>query len=105
MKIVQKDGDRVPELVAEVRDRIIARGHSQARTVVARLHGGRLEDRQVAALASVSLGALVGYRIEEAMFGPRPVKDDEFLEMWVDVMMAYAERSGAKRAMVATEEG
>ena len=34
MKVVQKDGDRFPELVAKVRDRIIARGHRQGVAVV-----------------------------------------------------------------------
>jgi AcrR family transcriptional regulator len=92
MKVVQKEGDRFPELAAKVNERIIARGQGQAVTVVGRMLGDVLDERQVAAVGAVALGALVGYRIEEAMFGPRPVKDDEFLEAWVDMLMAYAER-------------
>src|SRR3954454_2365057 len=65
MKVVQKDGDRFPELAATVRDRIITRGHGQARAVVSRLAGDALGEQATAALASVALGALVGYRIEE----------------------------------------
>ena len=90
MKVVQKDGDQFPELAAMVRERIITRGHGQARAVVSRVFGGALGDAETEALASVALGSLVGYRIEEAMFGPRPVGEEEFLETWVDVLMSYA---------------
>jgi len=93
MKVVQKDGDTFPELAKAVHDAIIERGHRQARTAVSRLTGGSLDEDQTAALASVALGALVGYRIEEAMFGPRPVDEEAFLQMWVDVLTAYAERA------------
>jgi AcrR family transcriptional regulator len=104
MKVVQKDGDRFPELVAEVRKRIIERGHRQGMTVITRLVGSELDESEVAALASVALGSLVGYRIEESMFGPRPVSEEDFLETWVDVLMAYAERKGVvPTAKVATE--
>jgi AcrR family transcriptional regulator len=105
MKVVQKDGDRFPELAAKVNARIIVRGHRQAQTVVGRLFGEVLEEHEVAALASVALGSLVGYRIEEAMFGPRPVTEEDFLEAWVDLLMTYAERHGVVRPAVTTEAG
>lgn len=98
MKVVQKDGDRFPEIAAKVNEQIIVRGHGQAVTVVRRLLGDVLDERQIAALASVALGALVGYRIEEAMFGPRPVGEEKFLEAWVDVVMVYVERKMLERA-------
>jgi hypothetical protein len=105
MKVVQKDGDRFPQLAERVNARIIARGHGQAVTVVERLVGGALGEREVASLASVALGALVGYRIEEAMFGPRPVGEDEYLETWVDLLMAYVGRLGIGRAAITTKAG
>jgi AcrR family transcriptional regulator len=105
MKVVQKDGDRFPELVAKVRERIIARGHRQGVTIVRRILGETLDDGQVEALASVALGALVGYRIEETMFGPRPVSEEHFLETWVDLLMAYAARIEAARTAVTSEAG
>ncbi len=105
MKVVQKDGDRFPELVAKVRDRIIARGHRQGVAVVGRLFGDVLDERQVAALASVALGSLVGYRIEETMFGPRPVSEDAYLEAWVDLLVTYAERKGIVQAATTSEVG
>jgi AcrR family transcriptional regulator len=98
MKVVQKEGERFPELVAKVRERIIARGHRHGAAAVARLFGDVLDERQVTALASVALGALVGYRIEEAMFGPRPVKEEDYLAVWVDMLVTYAERKGVVHA-------
>jgi AcrR family transcriptional regulator len=103
MKVVQKDGDRFPEIAAKVNARIIARGHEQSVSVVRRVFGDLLDERQVAALGALALGALVGYRVEEAMFGPRPVSESDFLEAWVDVLMAYAERKGAPQAAVSSE--
>ncbi len=105
MKIVQKDGDRFPEIAAKVNTRIIARGHAQAVTAVGRLLGDVLDERQIAAVASVALGSLVGYRVEEAMFGPRPVGEEEFLEAWVDFLMVYAERKLLERAAATNEAG
>jgi AcrR family transcriptional regulator len=105
MKVVQKDGDRFPELTAKVRDRIIARGHRQGVAVVGRLFGEVLDERQIAALASVALGSLVGYRIEETMFGPRPVSEEDYVAAWVDLLMTYAERHGIVRPAVTTEVG
>jgi AcrR family transcriptional regulator len=105
MKVVQKDGDRFPELTAKVRDRIIARGHRQGVAVVGRLFGKVLDERQIAALASVALGSLVGYRIEETMFGPRPVSEEDYVAAWVDLLMTYAERHGIVRPAVTTKVG
>jgi AcrR family transcriptional regulator len=105
MKVVQKDGDRFPELTSKVRDRIIARGHRQGVAVVGRLFGEVLDERQIAALASVALGSLVGYRIEETMFGPRPVSEEDYVAAWVDLLMTYAERHGIVRSAVTTEVG
>jgi len=105
MKVVQKDGDRFPELVAKVRERIIARGHRQGVAIVTRILGETLDDRQIEALVSVALGALVGYRIEETMFGPRPVGEEDFLEAWVELLMAYAARAEAAPTAVTSEAG
>ena len=105
MKVVQKDGDRFPELAAKVSARIIARGHQQGIVIVGRLLGDVLSEREVAAVVSVALGALVGYRIEEAMFGPRPVSEDDFLETWVNMLMSFAERRGLVPAAGTSEVG
>jgi AcrR family transcriptional regulator len=105
IKLVQKEGDRFPELAAAMDERIIERAQVQGVGVVSRLVGDALDEAEVAALAAVARLALVGYRIEEVMFGPRPIPEDDFLEAWVDVLMAYAERQGVAGAAIASETG
>jgi AcrR family transcriptional regulator len=105
MKVVQKDGDRFPELVAMVRERIIERGHRQGVAFVGRLFGDVLEERQITALASVALGSLVGYRIEETMFGPRPVSEEDYVEIWAEMLVTFAERYGVVRPAITNEAG
>jgi AcrR family transcriptional regulator len=92
IKIVQKEGDRVPELVAEVHERIVARGHRDAEELVIRIMGDAATGRE-AAFAAVLLDALVGYRLERTMFG-RPanqVAKEDFIETWVEVVATYVE--------------
>jgi AcrR family transcriptional regulator len=105
MKVVQKDGDRFPELVATVRARIVERGRKQGVALVGRLFGEVLDGRQVEALASVALGSLVGYRIEETMFGPRPVSEEDYLAAWVEMLVTYAERFDVVRPAVTSKAG
>ena len=103
VKIVQKEGDRFPELAAAMNDRIVSQAQAQGVGVVSRLVGETLDETKVAALAAVAWLALVGYRIEEAMFGPGPVAEDDFLEAWIDLLMAFAERQGVADAAITTK--
>jgi AcrR family transcriptional regulator len=91
MKIVQKDGDQYPELAARVHERIVARGHRDAEEIVTRALGETAEG--AAALAEVALNSLVGYRIEQTMFGADmpSVSEEDFIETWVDVVATYVE--------------
>ena len=105
VKVVQKEGDRFPELAAAFDERIIARAQAQGAGVVSRLIGDARDESEIAALAAVARLTLVGYRIEEAMFGPRPIPEKDFLDAWVDLLMAYAERQGVADAPIASEAG
>jgi AcrR family transcriptional regulator len=94
MRVVQKDGDQFPELVADVHERIVSRGHEEARKSIERLaehHGVSVSDTD--AIAAVSLGALVSYRLQERMFGVPPggVSEDDFITAWVDVWVRFVE--------------
>ena len=74
MKVVQKDGDRFPELVPRCTSGSSRPGHAQAARIV-RAHVRRARHRRGAdprAMAAVALGALVDYRLEETMFGVPP---------------------------------
>jgi AcrR family transcriptional regulator len=100
MRIVQKDGDQFPELVAQVHERIVSRGHREAAKLIGRLlEEGGIVDRNADALAAVALGSLVDYRIEERMFGvpPGAIGEDEFIEAWVDVWTAFVRAGVAEK--------
>jgi AcrR family transcriptional regulator len=101
MRVIQKDGDQFPELVAEVHERIVNRGHEEARKLIARVveQSGISVDNSDA-LAAVALSAPVAYRIEERMFGVPPggVSEDDFIEAWVDLWVGFAENETAAQA-------
>ena len=100
MKVVQKDGDRFPELVREVHARIVAPGHAQAAAIFERMFADLgIEDRNPRAIAAVALGALVDYRIEETMFGVPPggIGEEEFIAAWVDTWESFARGAAAPR--------
>lgn len=95
IKVVQKDGDRFPELVAEVHERIIVPGHAQAAEMFRRMFADAgIEDRESRAHAAVALGALVGYVLEHTMFGavPGEVAEADFIEAWVDTWETYVRK-------------
>ena len=92
MKVVQKDGDRFPEVVAEVHERIIGPGHAQAADMFTRVFAeAGIEDRDPRAFAAAALGALVGYVLEQTMFDALPgsVSEDEFIDAWVDTWETF----------------
>jgi AcrR family transcriptional regulator len=98
MRVIQKDGDQYPELVAEVHERIVSRGHEEARKLIARIAShSEVDFPNTDALAAVALSAPVAYRIVERMFGVPPggVSEDDFIEAWVDLWVAFAETQAA----------
>ena len=103
MRVVQKDGDQFPELVAEVRERIVERGHREAANVMGRMFAeAGLSGAEADALAAVALGSLVNYRIEETMFGVPPggVDEERFIEAWVDLWSTFAEAKAGRNSEV-----
>jgi AcrR family transcriptional regulator len=90
-RIVMKEGDRFPELAAAFRDAIVVRGHRAAAEWVAAYtarHGVEAVDAQ--AFGSLVVDALVGYTLEELLFGPHPtgVDEDRFIAAWVQATEA-----------------
>ena len=73
-------------------ERIIAPGHAQAADDVRAVFAERrCRGRDPRAFAAVALGSLVGYGIEETMFGAPPggVSEDDFIEAWVDTCVTF----------------
>ncbi|MDQ3954774.1 MAG: TetR/AcrR family transcriptional regulator [Actinomycetota bacterium] len=94
IRILHREGDEFPDLVAQFHERIVRRGLELA-TGFFRLKqkeaGLDLQDHDPEAIAAVALGSIINYRVEEAMFGepPGPVSEERFIKTWVDVWSTY----------------
>lgn len=101
IRMVMREGERFPEIAVTFRARVVRRSHAlAARWISERLpqHGGYVEDPE--ALGSVLVDALVGYVVEELLFGPAAggVDDERFLSAWVQTahaLMSSTIRSAA----------
>jgi AcrR family transcriptional regulator len=105
MRVVQKDGDQYPELVADVHARIVSRGHEEARVLIERLaEQAGVSIANTDAVAAVALSSLVAYRIQERMFGlpPGGVGEDDFIEAWVDLWVAFLQSRAASARLSET---
>ena len=86
-RIVMKEGERFPEIAEAFREAIVMRGHRMAAEWIARhveREGGHVDDPD--AFASVTTDSLVGYTLQEVLFGPAPagVDEERFLAAWVE---------------------
>jgi AcrR family transcriptional regulator len=91
IRVVMKEGERFPEVAEIFKGRVVQRSHRlAARWIRERLprHGGHAEDPE--ALGSVIVDALVGYVVEELLFGPAAGggDDERFLAAWVQTTHA-----------------
>lgn len=85
-RIVMKEGDRFPELAAAFREAIVQPGHRLATSWIkaqAAATGAEIPDPE--AVASILLDSLVGFTLQETLFGPAAggVDDERFLAAWV----------------------
>jgi AcrR family transcriptional regulator len=90
-RIVMKEGERFPEIAEAFREAIVMRGHRMAADWVTRYverEGGHVDDPD--AFASVTTDSLVGYTLQEVLFGPAPagVDEERFLAAWVEATHA-----------------
>lgn len=84
LRILLKDADRFPKILAAAHDRLIAPMYAE----FARWLGGHLDgtaDVDVDAVAAVALGAILQYRASEVLLGgpPAGVDEERFLQSWV----------------------
>jgi hypothetical protein len=96
-----KEGDRFPEIAEAFHEAIVRRGHRLAAERLA--HHAREAGRPLAdpdAVASVSVDSLVGYTLQEVLFGPAfaGVDDERFLGAWVEATLAMIESLTAERS-------
>jgi AcrR family transcriptional regulator len=95
IRIVMRDGGRVPELAERFRATVVRRGTDLATETLrryARERGVELADPE--ALGEVVCASLVGFNLQQVMFGERfvDVDSDRFAAAWVDACVALVEQ-------------
>lgn len=93
MRILLREGDRFPELLAEAREHVIQASHRAfAAWIRAAADSGVLRARDPEAVGAVALSALVHYVLDETMLGEPPgrIAEDRFVAGWVDLVAALA---------------
>jgi AcrR family transcriptional regulator len=95
LRLVMKEGDRIPELAARFREAIVRRGLELATEVIRRYgreQGVEFVDPEAA--GEVMCASLVGYSVQQLLFGPDfvGVDDERFVAAWVDAAIVAIEQ-------------
>jgi AcrR family transcriptional regulator len=99
-RIVIAEGDRFLGLKRRFQERIVDRAYAEAVTFIERkVESGQLGDVDREALASLMLGALLGYTLEQDVFERLPggVTQERFIKVFVDSCMAFANGTEEER--------
>lgn len=100
-RVIEKEGERFPELVELMWERVIRQGYADAAEFARRrLKGLELADAvDVDALAAIAVSAVVNYRRTEWTFGhpPGDIDEERFVATFVEMFVLLFER-GAGRA-------
>ena len=90
LRILLKDGDRFPKVMADARRRLIDPAYQEFAGWLRR----HMCIDDVDSLAAVALGAIVQYRAIEALMGAPPAGQDEesFLQAWVTLVADGVQR-------------
>lgn len=95
IRIVMRDGGRVPELADRFHATVVRRGIALATETLERYAAERgVEVGDPAALGEVVCASLVGYSLQQVMFGDRfaEVDDERFAAAWVDSCVAIVDQ-------------
>jgi AcrR family transcriptional regulator len=96
VRLLEQDGDRVPDIRDLVRERIIDAGHRRVEALVRRRLGeGSTLDTEV--LATLIIGPLANHRRVSWTYGSPPlgVDDDRLLTTWVESLVTLLGAMGA----------
>lgn len=97
VRILQRETESVPDLVDRYHQRIARRGYALAAEWFRyKLKEACLPDQDCEAVATIALGAVVNYRLEEALLGapPADVEEERFVQAFIDVWTTYARGLG-----------
>ncbi len=92
-RVVILEGDRFPKLKRRYREKIVDRAYEEVIAFVANaIKEQELPEVDAEAVSVVVVGALLGYRIEQDVFGrvPAGVDQDRFVAALVDTCTAFA---------------
>jgi AcrR family transcriptional regulator len=93
IRILQKEGDSFPELLGDVRTRLVERAYSETVAwLQAKQEQGQVGPGDVEAIAVVALGSLINFRVHEIAYGSPPLglEEERFVRNWVDSAAALA---------------
>jgi AcrR family transcriptional regulator len=90
VRILEKDGDRLPEVRTLIRERIIDAGHRRVEELVRRRLGGGDAGLDTEALAALVIGPLANQRRVTWTYGAPPLglDDQRLLETWANALVA-----------------
>lgn len=90
LRIMAREAGTRPDVIAQARERIAGFGHGRAIRIFEALFGPRAGDRDVPAIASVALDALVGFWMEGVIFDrpPSGMDAERYLAAWVEMVCA-----------------
>ena len=90
MKVLFRDLDAFPELFERIADQLVQRTYREAAARSAALLPASTREVDVEALAAVSVGALVNFKIIQAFTGrtPNDGDDERFARAWAQVFAA-----------------
>ncbi|OHV06639.1 TetR/AcrR family transcriptional regulator [Mycobacterium talmoniae] len=90
IRVMAKEGDRFPEVMATARDRLFARSHQfLAKWLEDKSPDASSADRDFEAITTIWLGAIENYWIAAYLHDDRPfgIDEDRFVRQWVHTLM------------------
>ena len=99
IRVLEREGDQVPELRGRMRERVIQVDYRQAvQLAQSWLKQYGIEDFDVEVLVTTVVGAIINYRRTQWTFGGAPLEVDEarFVEAWVDGCVRLFEALGTR---------
>jgi AcrR family transcriptional regulator len=89
VRILEQDGDRVPDIREVIRERIVDAGHRAVEQILRRRLGSLAANVDTDALAAMVIGPLTNQRRVAWTYGAPPlgIDDERLLEAWADTLM------------------
>ncbi len=90
IRVMAKDSDRFPNVMADARDRLFARSqHFLAKWLEDKAPDGDSSERDFQAITAIWLGAIENYWIATAIYRDPPlgIDEDRFIGQWVATLM------------------